>query len=339
MANGALDFVGMTRAHIADPHLVRKALAGEGAIPCIGCNVGCIGHYHAGLPIACVMNTATGREAHRPQPVRLELKTAPPQLAVIGAGPAGIAAAVSAAQSGKRVTLFEKAAEIGGQLRLAGTAPEHRTVWESWKTWAVASIEDYGMELRLGTEPAAGALAGFDGVIAATGASPYRDAKLWSTPTRLRLLDAWQVLENPGLAKGPVLVADWGGDPTGLDCTELLLGRGHRVSHSYAGPSPVEQVHQYQRNGYLGRLDVEELTMLPHLELAAVQGRLVLRNVFSGKTREIDPEIATIVASHGRVPNRFAGAASLVGDALGPRSLEEAMLEGSLAGAPAAQGA
>ncbi len=339
VASGALDFVGMTRAHIADPHLIRKAGTGETAIPCIGCNVGCIGHYHAGLPIACVMNTSTGRESNEPQPRRWEPRPTSSSVAVIGAGPAGVAAAVSAAEHGKKVTLFERSPAIGGQLRMAGTAPEQRSVWESWNAWAKRSIEDNGIELRLGEEPAVQALAGYDSVIAATGAMPYRDARLWDTPTSKVLLDAWQVLENPDLVQGPVLIADWGGDPTGLDCAELLLGLGHAVTYSYAGPSPVEQVHQYQRNGYLSRLDVDSMTMLPHLELAAGINELVLRNVFSGRMREIPAEITTIVASHGRVPGAFAqaevGAAPVrvVGDALGPRSLEEAMLEGSRAGA------
>lgn len=339
VASGALDFVGMTRAHIAEPHLIRKAGTGETMIPCIGCNVGCIGHYHAGLPIACVMNTATGREAVESQPVRLKLKTRPTSVAVVGAGPAGIAAAVSAAHAGNRVTLFEKSTEIGGQLRLAGTAPEQRAVWESWVAWAKRSIEENLIDLRLGEEPATDELTGYDSIVDATGATPYREAGLWATATQRTLLDAWQALENPEKVQGPVLVADWGGDPTGLDCAELLLGLGHRVFYSYAGPSPVEQVHQYQRNGYLARLDVEELKMLPHLELAVVEGQMVLRNVFSGRVQPIDPGIRTIVASHGRVPRGLAETAALppnvlvVGDAMGPRSLEEAMLEGSRAGA------
>lgn len=341
VAGGALDFVGMTRAHIADPHLIRKAGTGEEGIPCIGCNVGCIGHYHAGLPIACVMNIATGREASQSQPARLELSTATNSVAIIGAGPAGMAAAVSAAQHGRRVTVFEGREMIGGQLRMAGVAPEQQSVWKAWRVWAERSIEENGIEVRLGEQPTAAVLAGFDSVIAATGARPYRDAAIWAATTQRKLLDAWQVLDDPQLVNGPVLIADWGGDPTGLDCAELLLGLGRRVYYSYAGPSPVEQVHQYQRNGYLARLDVDEMTMLPHLELAAGTDELVLRNVFSGRIREIPPEIKTIVASHGRVPLTPAGAADMagrnkvIGDALGPRGLEEAMLEGSRAGANA----
>jgi hypothetical protein len=292
-----------------------------------------------GLPIACVMNTATGREASESQPVRLEGKLVSSTLAVIGAGPAGMAAAVSAAQHGKRVTIFEVCEAIGGQLRMAGSAPEHQSVWKSWVLWAERSIEDYGIEVRLGEQPTTKALVGFESVIAATGARPYRDAAIWAAPTRRKLLDAWQILDAPNLVDGPVLITDWGGDPTGLDCAELLLGLGLRVYYSYAGPSPVEQVHQYQRNGYLARLDVDEITMLPHMELAVGADELVLRNVFSGRIREIPPEITTIVASHGRVPVAFAeaddmaGRINVIGDAMGPRGLEEAMLEGSRAGA------
>ncbi|GAA4371114.1 FAD-dependent oxidoreductase [Paeniglutamicibacter cryotolerans] len=338
VARGALDFVGMTRAHIADPHLIRKAQDGASAIPCIGCNVGCIGHYHAGLPIACVMNVATGRERTTAQPVRIEPIRSAGNLAVLGAGPAGIAAAVAGSEAGKNVTVFEKTGAIGGQLRLAGTAPDHAAVWEAWSTWARTGIAENQIEVLLGQEPDPGILAGFDEVVVATGARPYRDRSLWATDTVHTVLDAWEVLESPGAVQGPVLVADWGGDPTGLDCAEVLLGRGLEVQYSYAGPSPTEQVHQYQRNGYLGRLDNAGLVLLPHLELSTSDGELTLRNVFSGRLVEIDPAIRTIVASHGRVPHTYAGCAelagpvSVVGDALGPRTLEEAMLEGTLAG-------
>lgn len=338
VAAGALDFVGMTRAHIADPHLIRKAKSGATAIPCIGCNVGCIGHYHAGLPIACVMNVATGRERRVGQPVRVELSSKPSTLAVVGAGPAGLAAAITAAEAGQRVTIFEKSLAIGGQLRMAGTAPDHRSVWEAWTAWATASIEKNQIDLKLGQEPAAEVLNAFDRVVLATGAVPYRDAGIWSAATDCTILDAWEVLENPEAVEGPVMVADWGGDPTGLDCAEVLIGLGHEVLYSYAGPSPVEQVHQYQRNGYLARLDVDAMTMLPHLELAVNGTTLGLRNVFSGRRHGIDPKVKTVVASHGRSPQGYAGAngltlpARLAGDALSPRTLEEAMLEGNLAG-------
>ncbi|WP_125610201.1 FAD-dependent oxidoreductase [Specibacter cremeus] len=337
VADGSVDFVGMTRAHIADPHLVRKSAAGIRPIPCIGCNVGCIGHYHAGLPIACITNISTGRERTRPQPAVAGLPAIRRTLAVVGAGPAGVAAAMAGAGRGLAVTLYEREAEIGGQLRLAGGAPDHRAVWSAWRDWAGPTLEQLRVLLRLSAEPDAADLAGFDAVVLATGARPYRDPAVWAAWGETLMLDAWTALEHPEEARGTVLVADWGGDPSGLDCAEVMLQRGHRVYYAYAGPSPTEQIHQYQRNGYLERLDVEELTLLPHLGLVAEDGRLAMRNVFSGKTRPLPPGVDTVIAVHGRVPHQSLPAGGVgpvvevVGDALGPRSLEEATLEGTLA--------
>ncbi len=105
IAAGRADLVGMTRALIADPDLPRKARSGSRrVIECIGCNQACIGHYHAGEPIGCVVNPRTGRE-RRLAPVRRDAR----RVLVVGAGPAGVAAAVEAARGGDDVTLIERA--------------------------------------------------------------------------------------------------------------------------------------------------------------------------------------------------------------------------------------
>ncbi|WGW13538.1 FAD-dependent oxidoreductase [Saxibacter everestensis] len=365
VSDGLLDLVGMTRAHIADPHLVRKASAGAAPIPCIGCNV-CIGHYHAGTPIACATNISTGRELTRSQPpesvpsVSVEsvavvgagpagvavsqgsvaaVDSPRGTIAVVGAGPAGVAAAVQAARRGASVTLFERESEIGGQLRVAGGAPDHRETWARWKGWADRELAEFNVDLRLETEVTAAELEGFDRVTVATGARPYQDEEVWraAADQSMPMLDSWQLLATPDVAElpGPVLVADWGGDPSGLDATEVLAAAGQHVYYAYAGPAPTEFIHQYQRNGYLGRLDQENVTLLPHLELATEGGQLVLRNVFSGRSRALPGDIRSIVAAHGRVPEtELAGqfpVGALVGDAAGPRSLEEATLEGTMA--------
>src|ERR687894_261029 len=112
LASGAADAVGMTRALIADPDLVAKAAAGrpEDVLACIGCNQACIGHYHAGVPIGCVVNPRTGRERTLPRRVGGSSSL---RVAIVGAGPAGVAAAVEAAAHGGSVTLFDRAADVG----------------------------------------------------------------------------------------------------------------------------------------------------------------------------------------------------------------------------------
>ena len=141
----------MTRALIADPDLVAKAAAGhpEDVVACIGCNQGCIGHYHAGVPIGCVVNPRTGRERTLPDRAGPHRRL---RVLVVGAGPAGVAAAVEAAEHGDDVTLVDRAGDIGGQLRLAGRAPAHHELWRRWRANATHALERAGVTLRLGEE-------------------------------------------------------------------------------------------------------------------------------------------------------------------------------------------
>jgi 2,4-dienoyl-CoA reductase-like NADH-dependent reductase (Old Yellow Enzyme family) len=106
VASGVVDAVGMTRALITDPELPSKARRGDAAsiVHCIGCNV-CIAHYHAGTPIACAVNPRTGRELELPATVRADR---PRRIVVVGAGPAGLAAAVEARRAGHDVVLLER---------------------------------------------------------------------------------------------------------------------------------------------------------------------------------------------------------------------------------------
>ncbi len=361
VATGTADLVGMTRALIADPELIAKTLAGRAAdvIECIGCNQSCIGHYHAGLPIGCAVNPRTGRERTLGTDAAPRLRAvgageaarsrdlgrdpaagapgrdpaaggAGPRVLVIGAGPAGAAAAIEAARNGASVTLVEREAEIGGQLRLAGLAPGHAEAWERYHRSTSARLRSAGVELRLGVEASAELAAGFDRVVLATGARPY------SPPLDaggLAVTQAWDAILDPSSVASPALVCDWGGGWDGLDAAERLAGCGCAVMLACAAPVPGETLHQYQRNLYLSRLDGLGVTILHHHELSRGPR---LRHVFSGRTVPL-PECATLVLAQGRVPadelwpslESHPGAVR-AGDVLGPRTLEEAILEGTM---------
>ena len=119
---GQADLCGMTRAMICDSHMPVKAQHGrvDDIRACIGCNQACIGRAHKGLPISCIQHPESGRELQFPAIKKsLEKK----RIAVIGGGPAGVKAALTAAQHGHRVTLFEKASQLGGQVLLAQRLP------------------------------------------------------------------------------------------------------------------------------------------------------------------------------------------------------------------------
>ena len=337
VAAGRADLVGMTRALIADPDLPRKARAGHGqhAIECIGCNQACIGHYHAGVPIGCVVNPRTGRERRLP-PVRRAAR----RVLVVGAGPAGVAAAVESARCGDDVTLIERAPDIGGQLRLAGQAPAHSEMWERWRRFALRELESVGVAACLGVEVDAATVEAHEHVILATGARPYLGAP--PPAAGPAVITAWDAIAQPRSVRGPVLVADWGGDWAGLDAAEVLAGAGVEVTLACAATVPGEALHQYHRNLYLARLDDAGVRIRHHLELAGLEDAPWLRHVFSGRREELGP-VGTLVLALGRRPaddlwSTLEGqpGATRVGDVLGPRTLEEAILEGFMAGRHAA---
>jgi 2,4-dienoyl-CoA reductase-like NADH-dependent reductase (Old Yellow Enzyme family) len=338
IASGAAELVGMTRALIADPGLVEKAKGSsrEPVIECIGCNQACIGHYHAGVPIACVANVRTGREGSLPSPRR----SAPGRrVLVIGGGPAGVAAAIEAACWGDAVEIRERSGELGGQLRLAGSTPAHREVWERWRRNVQAQLARHGVLVQLESEVAdLPDPESWDLVILATGARPHRPPL--PTPTAGLVISAWDAIEDPLAAEGPVMVVDWGVDWAGLDASEALRLAGRDVTLVCAGLHPGMMLHQYQRALYLSRLDSAGVAIIHHAELTAEGGDLMLRNVFSGRTMP-SPEHRTLVLAAGREPEdglwqQLENLPRVVraGDVLGPRTLEEATLEGTIAACP-----
>jgi 2,4-dienoyl-CoA reductase-like NADH-dependent reductase (Old Yellow Enzyme family) len=335
IAEGVCDLVGLTRAHIADPELLAKTTAGRAdtVIECVGCNQACIGHYHAGVPIGCAVNPRTGRERTLPPPAAIRPAR---RVLVIGAGPAGAAAAIEAAAAGDDVTLIEREGDIGGQLRLAGLAPAHRELWERYRRSTVARLRAAAVALELGVAADADTASDFDAVVLAAGARPYRPPLPTSTP--FAITDAWDAIRAPTSVTGPVLVADWGGGWDGLDAAEQLAGAGLEVTLACAAPVPGETLHQYQRNLYLARLDLLGVGIVHHTELAVDDGAPALRHVFSGRWQPLPEPTATIVVAQGRAPAdelwsqlEHRSGAVRAGDVLGPRTLEEAVLEGTLA--------
>jgi 2,4-dienoyl-CoA reductase-like NADH-dependent reductase (Old Yellow Enzyme family)/thioredoxin reductase len=338
VAGGTFEAVGMTRALITDPDLPRKAADGalDDVLRCIGCNA-CIAHYHAGTPIACTQNPRTGRERTLPRPEHAAERR---RIVVVGAGPGGLAAAAEAGAAGHEVVVLERADRIGGQLALASTAPMHEEV-------ALALARNYehllaagGVEVRLGTKADADTVAGLgpDLVVVATGARPYvPDVPLEGVTT----VQAWDVLAGPLPTGRRVVVADWGGDASGLASAELLARAGNDVVLAVGSATLGETLHQYQRSLYAQRLYRARVEILHHLELGAAEpGAVRFCNLFAPDLETALPADLLVLAL-GRVPER-ALAEELatrglpvkeVGDCLGPRSAEEAILEGTLAAA------
>ncbi|MGN6379472.1 MAG: FAD-dependent oxidoreductase [Gaiellales bacterium] len=330
--SGACDAVGMTRAMIADPQLVSKTRRGAPVTTCIGCNQGCIGHYHAGLPIACTINPWTGFERTLARPRR---GSSSDFVAVVGAGPAGCAAAAAAVAAGNRVVVFESADSAGGQMRLAQGAPGHREVADGLLTVLEGWLA--GADVRYGAPATAAAVLALepDRVIVATGAGAYQPPV---DGDGVEVVHAWDVLAGESTGRR-ALMCDWGGDWTGMDTAEVLAARGVEVRLATAGPGFPDVIHQYQRNLYLERLDLAGVVLLPHLRPVSVRPRTVVcRNVFSDREVTVDG-VDTLVVSAGRSASNdlfeelgsYHADVLRVGDALGPRTFEEAIAEGTRA--------
>lgn len=171
LANGDADIAALGRQMLADPHFANKAEAGQGdAInTCIGCNQACLDHIFADKPSTCLVNPFAGRELD----IAIVPTAAPKKLAVIGAGPAGMSAALTAAECGHDVTLFEASSELGGQFNLAKRIPGKEDFDETIRYFRTR-LPAAGVDVRLNTRASADGLgkSGFDHVIVATGVVP-----------------------------------------------------------------------------------------------------------------------------------------------------------------------
>lgn len=226
LARGDADMVSMARPFLADPEFVVKAQENRAdeINTCIGCNQACLDHIFAGKLTSCLVNP---RACHETELVITPAEQ-PKRLAVVGAGPAGLAFATTAAKRGHDVTLFDRAAEIGGQFNIAKRIPGKEEFYETLRYFA-KQVELTGVKLMLNTEVDAASLeAGdFDEVILATGIVPRKPAiDGVDHPNVLSYLDVMQ-----GRAVGQ-RVAVIGAGGIGFDISEVLVHQGESTSQN-----------------------------------------------------------------------------------------------------------
>ncbi|MEP6064635.1 MAG: NADPH-dependent 2,4-dienoyl-CoA reductase [Paracoccaceae bacterium] len=223
LADGCADMVSMARPMLADSEFVSKAMAGKAdqIAPCIACNQACLDHTFSGKISSCLVNPRACYETE----LTIDPTSKTKAIAVIGAGPAGLSAAITAAERGHNVTLFDRASEIGGQLNLAKQVPGKEEFW-GLVDWFRTMLETSGVTQKLNTNVTAKDLDGFDDVIVATGVVP-RDPNI---PGQDQAHSYINVLK--GVAKPGKRVAVIGAGGIGFDVSEYLVHEGTSTTES-----------------------------------------------------------------------------------------------------------
>jgi len=216
LSDGCADMVSMARPFLADPDFVAKAAAGQAAqiTPCIACNQACLDHTFSGKMSTCLVNPRACYETELVLSPASAVKT----VAVVGAGPAGLSTALALSERGHKVSIFEKAKQIGGQLNMAKQVPGKEEFWGLVEYYE-AMVAEAGIKLRLGEVADVDALAGFDEVVIATGVLP-RDPAITGQDGS-NVLSYIDVLRGKAPVGKRVAVIGAGG--IGFDVAEFLI--------------------------------------------------------------------------------------------------------------------
>ncbi|OCC14084.1 NADPH-dependent 2,4-dienoyl-CoA reductase [Streptomyces sp. PTY087I2] len=223
LASGRADMVSMARPFLADPEFVAKAAAGraDAINTCIGCNQACLDHIFSLKITSCLVNP---RACHETELVLSPTRTRK-RVAVVGAGPAGLACSVTAAERGHAVTLFDTADEIGGQLNVARRVPGKEEFDETLRYFRTR-LAELDVEVRLSTRADTGTLDGFDEIVLATGVEPRTPAIPGTDhPNVVSYLD---VLRDGAPVGDRVAIVGAGG--IGFDVAEFLTDGGDAAS-------------------------------------------------------------------------------------------------------------
>jgi len=299
---GLIDMVGMTRAHMADPHIVRKIIEGreDDIRPCVGATY-CLDRIYQGGDALCMHNAATGRELTMPHDIPAADKAK--KVVIVGAGPAGLEAARVAAERGHSVTVFEATADPGGQIRLAMQSQRRREMI-SIIDWRMSQCSKHDVEFHFNTlAEVEDVLANNpDVVIIATGGLPHTEVLQAGNEL---VVSSWDIISRSIKPGQEVLVYDDAGDHAGLQAAELIAATGASVEIMTPDRSFAPEVMAMNLVPYMRSMQDKNVTFTVTYRLKSVEkdgDRLtaIIGSDYSdlSKQRSFDQ----IIVNHGTIP-------------------------------------
>jgi|TARA_Y100000780_G_scaffold194503_1_gene183786 hypothetical protein len=333
---GAVDLVGMARAHIADPAVVHKTYEGrtDEVRTCIGCNQGCAGFLEKGLPITCVVNPTVGKERFRPtEPIEDPAKAAK-RVVVVGGGPAGMEAAWVAAARGHDVELFETEPQLGGQLSWLRHMPK-RNDFLTMIDQQIAACERHGVTIRTSAK--------FDATVAIEH-EKQPDHIVIATGSELQPVEFPQ--GGVGLTLGEALSADWTGgikvafydllgDWSSISVVEHIADLGADVTYLTPVAGYAWKITRYSKTAITSRLREAGVGIrVLRAGLSFIGNEFTVEDLSTGKTECITVDAVIAAGNPAARTDQYERIAvsgigvTLVGDCLAPRSALEAVYDG-----------